>query len=52
MATSTSSSMKKATAETQIINSFEALIKTNNIFLFVPNIIGEKEYINGKFKYE
>ncbi|CAF3440490.1 unnamed protein product [Rotaria sp. Silwood1] len=40
MASNTNPTVKKVTAETQTINSFEALLKTNNIFLFIPNIIG------------
>jgi hypothetical protein len=43
MASSTTSSVKKVAAETQTIGSFEALLKTKNIFLFIPNIIGKKE---------
>jgi len=37
------STVKKVSTETQTINSFEALLKTNNIFLFIPNIIGKKK---------
>jgi hypothetical protein len=35
-----STTVKKVPAQ---IDSFEALLKTNNIFLFIPNIIGKKK---------
>ncbi len=41
--TTTTPTVKKVSAETQTINSFEALLKTDNIFLFIPNIIGKKK---------
>jgi hypothetical protein len=37
-----STTVKKVAAQTQTIDSLEALLKTNNIFLFIPNIIGKK----------
>ncbi len=43
--TTTTPTIKKVSAETQTINSFEALLKTDNIFLFIPNIIGKKKKI-------
>lgn len=43
MATTTSSTVKKVSAETQTIDSLEALLKTNNVFLFIPNIIGKTD---------
>ncbi len=48
MAASTTPTIKKIAAETQTIDSFEALLKTNNIFLFIPNIIGKKKKLNCK----
>ena len=48
MTSSTSSTIKKVAAETQTIGSFEALLKTNNIFLFIPNIIGKKNRLKIK----
>ncbi|CAF4205035.1 unnamed protein product, partial [Adineta steineri] len=30
---------RRVTGESQVGNSFEGLLKTDNIFLFVPNII-------------
>ncbi len=50
MATTTSSTIKKVAAETQTIDSFDALLKTNNIFLFIPNIIGKKKKKKKLFK--
>lgn len=41
MASNTNPSVKKATAGTQTIDSFDSLLKTDNIFLFIPNIIGK-----------
>ena len=46
MAATTTPTIKKIAAETQTIDSFEALLKTNNIFLFIPNIIGKKKKLN------
>ena len=43
MATTTSSPVKKVATGTQTIDSLEALLKTDNIFLFIPNIIGKKK---------
>lgn len=40
--TMSSTTVKKVAAQTQTIDSLEALLKTNNIFLFIPNIIGKK----------
>ncbi|CAF3540841.1 unnamed protein product [Rotaria socialis] len=37
---SSSSTSKKMTRESQKINSLETLLQTDNIFLFIPNIIG------------
>jgi hypothetical protein len=36
-----STPVKKVAAQTQTIDSLEALLKTDNIFLFIPNIIGK-----------
>jgi hypothetical protein len=49
MTSSTTSTVKKVSTETQTIDSFQALLKTDNIFLFIPNIIGEKMKLNYKF---
>jgi len=49
MASTTTSTVKKVAAETQTINSFEALLKTNNVFLFIPNIIGKIKDIYSEF---
>ncbi len=40
--TASTSTVKKVSTETQTVNPLEALLKTNNIFLFIPNIIGKK----------
>ncbi len=41
--TASTSTVKKVSTETQTVNPLEALLKTNNIFLFIPNIIGKKK---------
>ncbi|CAF5137788.1 unnamed protein product, partial [Rotaria magnacalcarata] len=40
MASVANPTIKKSSAGTQTIDSLEALLKTDNIFLFIPNIIG------------
>jgi hypothetical protein len=49
MSSSTTSTVKKVAAETQTNGAFEALLKTNNIFLFIPNIIGKKKILIENF---
>jgi hypothetical protein len=43
MASSVSITKKVPVAAPQPMDSLAGLLKTNNIFLFVPNIIGEKK---------
>lgn len=45
---STSESTEKKTSSVVVaekIDSFDALLKTNNVFLFIPNIIGDFRFV-------